>query len=236
MQKLPARSAAVAVLAALKGCLIVSCQADAGDPMDHTETIVRMTRSVIQGGATGLRAEGAEHIAAIRGITTLPVIGIAKGRDVRGEVYITPTFAAAQALDQAGADMIALDCTHRRLTQAEPWPTLIARIRSELRRPVLADIATVEDGLAAEGAGADAVATTLYGYTDETREFRSFSWPLLEELVTRLRIPVIAEGHIRQPEEVARAFMAGAHSVVVGSAITRPAAITARFVAATKPG
>jgi putative N-acetylmannosamine-6-phosphate epimerase len=88
--------------------------------------------------------------------------------------------------------------------------------------------------MAAQEAGADAVATTLYGYTDETQGQRSFSWPLLEVLVEHLNIPVIAEGHISQPEEVRRALDLGAHAVLVGSAITRPETITARFVAATR--
>jgi len=233
MPEISTAEATATILGALKGRLIVSCQADPGDPMDHTETIVRMAMSVIRGGAAGLRAEGAKQVSALRAIANVPIIGMVKERDKNGEVYITPTFGAAQAVNQAGADMIALDCTRRRLSEAEPWPALITRIHSELGRSVLADIASVDDGLAAEAAGADAVATTLYGYTDETRGTRSFSWPLLEELLTRLKIPVIAEGHIHQPEDVRRALKAGAHSVLVGSAITRPATITARFVAAT---
>ena len=136
-------------------------------------------------------------------------------------------------MSEAGANIVALDCTLRRLTEAEPWPELIRRIHSELGRLVLADVASVEDGLAAEEAGADAVATTLYGYTEETAGIRSFSWPLLEALVERLQVPVIAEGHINQPNDVRLALDKGAHAVLVGSAITRPESITARFVQAT---
>jgi putative N-acetylmannosamine-6-phosphate epimerase len=157
-----------------------------------------------------------------------------KAKDANGEVYITPTFAAAKAVSEAGADIIALDCTHRRLSEAEPWPELIHRIHTELGRPALADIASLEDGIAAQQEGADAVATTLYGYTAETAGIRQMSWPLLEALVARLAIPVIAEGHIQQPEDVAKALGLGAHAVLVGSAITRPQTITARFVAATE--
>jgi putative N-acetylmannosamine-6-phosphate epimerase len=157
-----------------------------------------------------------------------------KAKDSKGEVYITPTFAAAQSVSSAGSDVIAVDCTHRRLVEAESWPDLVRRIQRELRRPVLADIATVEDGLAAQEAGADAVATTLYGYTDETAGMRSFSWSLLEVLVERLKVPVIAEGHINEPADVRRALDMGAHAVLVGSAITRPQSITMRFVAATR--
>jgi len=218
----------------LKGTLIVSCQADPGDPMDHVDTIQRMATSVLRGGAAGLRAEGPVCVRALRAITDLPIIGMVKARDSKGEIYITPTFTAAQSVSGVGADVIAVDCTNRRLAEAEPWPQIVLRIQNELRRPVLADIATVEDGVAAQETGVGAVATTLFGYTDETSGMRSFSWPLLERLVKLLDIPVIAEGHINDPADVRRALDMGAHAVLVGSAITRPQSITARFVAATR--
>ncbi|MYR62531.1 N-acetylmannosamine-6-phosphate 2-epimerase, partial [Streptomyces sp. SID625] len=42
--------------------------------------------------------------------------------------------------------------------------------------------------------------------------------------------PVVAEGRIGTPEEAAAALERGAHSVVVGTAITAPTALTRRFV------
>jgi putative N-acetylmannosamine-6-phosphate epimerase len=220
-------------LTSMEGRLLVSCQADPGDPMDDLDTITRMARSVLQGGAAGLRAEGPRAVSAFRKITDLPIIGMVKAKDLNGDVYITPNFSAAQSVSAAGADMVALDCTQRRLSEAEPWPALIQRIQAELRKSVLADIASLEDGIAAQDAGANAVATTLYGYTAETAGIRQISWPLLQSLVQNLRIPVIAEGHYNHPEDVRKALDMGAHAVLVGSAITRPQTITARFVAAT---
>jgi N-acylglucosamine-6-phosphate 2-epimerase len=213
----------------LRGHLIVSVQASEGDPLDDLDTLTRIATSVLHGGAGGLRAEGPSRIAAFRALTALPIIGITKTYDAHGDVYITPDFASAQAIAQAGADIIALDCTLRRLTAAEPFPHLIPRIHAELHRPVLADIATLADALAAQQAGADAVATTLYGYTADTVNRRTISWPLLESLIKNLTLPVVVEGHITSPEEVARALDLGATAVVVGSAITRPQTITARF-------
>jgi N-acylglucosamine-6-phosphate 2-epimerase len=221
-------------LEALHGRLIVSCQAPEGDPLDDLDTLRRIATSVLRGGAGGLRAEGASRIAAFRAITQLPIIGLIKTYDANGDVYITPDFPSARAASDAGADIIALDCTARRLTAAEPWPTLIPRIHTELKRPVLADIATFEDALAAERDGADAVATTLCGYTAETANIRTVSWLLLQSLVSHLTIPVLVEGHITDPQEVHRALDLGATAVVVGSAITRPEAITSRFVQATQ--
>jgi N-acylglucosamine-6-phosphate 2-epimerase len=221
-------------LDAIRGCLIVSCQASEGDPLDDLDTLTRIATSVLRGGAGGLRAEGVPRIVAFRAITQLPIIGLIKTYDANGDVYITPDFQSAKAASDAGADIIALDCTARRLTAAEPWPELIRRIRTELNRPVLADIATLEDALAAERAGADAVATTLYGYTAETANIRTVSWPLIQSIVAHLTIPVLVEGHITDPREVHRALGLGATAVVVGSAITRPETITARFVQATQ--
>jgi N-acylglucosamine-6-phosphate 2-epimerase len=221
-------------LDAIRGRLIVSCQASEGDPLDNLDTLTRIATSVLRGGAGGLRAEGVPRIAAFRAITQLPIIGLIKTYDANGDVYITPDFHSAKAVSDAGADIIALDCTAHRLTATEPWPELIRRIHTELNRPVLADIATLEDALAAERAGADAVATTLYGYTTETANIRTVPWSLIQSLVAHLTVPVLVEGHITDPQDARRALDMGATAVVVGSAITRPGTITARFVEATQ--
>jgi N-acylglucosamine-6-phosphate 2-epimerase len=221
-------------LEAVRGRLIVSCQASEGDPLDNLDTLTRIATSVLRGGAGGLRAEGIPRITAFRAITQLPIIGIIKTYDTNGDVYITPDFRSAKAISDAGADIVALDCTARRLVAAEPWPELIGRIHAELNRPVLADIATLEDALEAERAGADAVATTLYGYTTETANIRTVSWPLIQSIVAHLAIPVLVEGHITTSQDARRALDLGAMAVVVGSAITRPETITARFAEATR--
>ena len=161
----------------------------------------------------------------------MPIIGIEKRR-IGNEISITPDFAAAEAVASAGADVIALDCSTSRASVAEPWRDLLQRIHSDLGKPALADIASLDEAVAAQGAGADAVATTLYGFTPETAEFHTVNWDLVERMVRELRVPVIVEGHLSQPEEVKRALDFGAFAVVIGSAITRPEAITARFVRA----
>ena len=222
------------MLDSLKRKLIVSCQASEGDPLDDLDTLCRLAASALLGGAGGLRAEGAVRVAAFRRLTRLPIIGITKAYDSNGDVHITPDFVAAASVSDAGAEMIALDCTQRRLAAAEPWPGAVRRIQRDLKRLVCADIATWEDAVAAEAAGADVVATTLCGYTADTAGRRSVDWGLVDRLVRELKVPVIVEGHVTTPEEVARALHAGAHAVVVGSAITRPQTITARFVAATR--
>ncbi|MDE3148473.1 MAG: putative N-acetylmannosamine-6-phosphate 2-epimerase [Acidobacteriota bacterium] len=218
----------------LHGKLVVSCQAAPGDPLEDTETIRRIARAVSAAGAGGLRINSPEHIAAIRKDTDLPIIGIQK-RYVDGMLRITPDFASAAAVAKAGASIIALDCTERAWAFGEPWRQLIQRIHSELKLPVMADVATLSEAVAAAEAGADFAGTTLNGYTEETRHIHSFNWPLLAEMVRQTRIPIIAEGHISTPAEARRAVAEGAWCVVVGSAITRPGMIAAGFVRALRP-
>jgi N-acylglucosamine-6-phosphate 2-epimerase len=216
----------------IRGQLIVSCQALEDEPLHGPEMMAAMARAAEAGGASGIRANGGADIAAIRRITSLPIIGLKKATVPGFDVYITPTFAAAAEVALAGADMIALDATDR--SRPEELARLIHRIHTELGKPVLADCATVAEALVAEAAGADAVATTMAGYTEETKELCCFSPDLVRAFVEVVSVPVIAEGRIWTPEEAARALEAGAHAVVVGSAITRPQEITRRFARAIR--
>lgn len=219
----------------LKGKLIVSCQASPGDPLEDTDAIRRIALAAIQGGACGLRLNGADQVRAVRRETDLPIIGIEKHYGPRG-LRITPDLAAAAGLATAGASIIALDCTDRDWGSGVPWRDLVRQIHEQLRLPVMADIATLEEALAAEQAGVDCVATTLYGYTEQTRGAGHFNWELLAEMQRRLCLPVMAEGHLSTPEEARQAIGTGAWCVIVGSAITRPGTITARFAKALAPG
>ncbi|KFG69158.1 N-acetylmannosamine-6-phosphate 2-epimerase [Microvirga sp. BSC39] len=216
-----------------KGALVVSCQARADNPLHGPVLMAAMARAAEQGGARGIRANGSDDVAAIRAVTALPIIGIAKVWDDRFPVYITPGFAQAEQIARAGADIIGLDATPRP-RDGEPVERLIGRIRSELGREVFADIATLEEGRAAHAAGATYIATTLSGYTEETasRKTEGPNLELLSALVAEIPGPIVAEGRFDTPELVAEAFRRGAHAVVVGTAITNPREITRKFVRA----
>jgi N-acetylmannosamine-6-phosphate 2-epimerase / N-acetylmannosamine kinase len=219
------------IFGSLKGKLVVSCQASPGDPLENTDAICRMGLAAIGGGAAGLRVNSAEHIAALRRSTTIPIIGIQKHYGPAG-LRITPDFASARALAEAGASIIALDCTDRVWPDGEPWQHLVQRIHHELHLPVMADVATFDDALCARAAGVDCVGPTLNGYTEFTRGNRGFSWSLLDKMARSLLIPIMAEGHISTPAEARRALDGGAWCVIVGSAITRPGVIAKNFVQA----
>lgn len=212
-----------------RGGIIVSCQARPGSPVYGPHHMAAMAKAAELGGARGIRANGAEDIEAIKRSTSLPVIGISKvGRD-RNPVYITPRFEDARSIAAAGADLIATDGTLRPRPDGGSLPELIARIHGELGLQVMADVDSVEAGRAAAEAGADIVATTLSGYTSGvTPELPDIA--LVAALVRETGVPVIAEGRYWTPEQLLLAFAAGAHAVVVGTAITNPMAITQRFV------
>jgi N-acetylmannosamine-6-phosphate 2-epimerase/N-acetylmannosamine kinase len=217
------------ILEALHRKLIVSCQAMPDDPLENTDALRRISLAVVSAGADGLRLNGASLIHLVRKDTSIPIIGIEK-RYEKGALRITPTFQDAAALAEAGADIIALDCTDRIHPFGEPWRQIIKRIHTELGVLVMADIATLEEGIAAAEAGADFIGPTLNGYTDATKNSECFDWKLLRDLQQKTKRPVIAEGRINTPEDAKRAIEEGAWSVVVGSAITRPGIITNQFI------
>lgn len=226
------------LLEKIRGGLIVSCQAPEDSPLRSPIFMAAMAKAAERGGAVGIRANGPEDIRAIKQVCTVPVIGIYKRREPNFEVYITPDFQSAEAVIQAGADIVALDGTQRRRPGNLDLKTLIATIKSKFNVLIMADIATVEEALTAEAYGADLVATTLSGYTKETAYRRDLGpdLELVHALCKKVRVPVIAEGRIWTPEQACEALRLGAWAVVVGTAITNPEAITARFVRALKGG
>ena len=82
-------------LDAIRGGLVVSCQAPAGQSTGRDGALVALARAAEAGGACGIRAEGSDAITAITAAVGLPVIGLRK-REVPGsDVYITPTLEDA---------------------------------------------------------------------------------------------------------------------------------------------
>jgi N-acylglucosamine-6-phosphate 2-epimerase len=216
---------------AIQGGLVVSCQAPAGSPLARTEHIVALARAAESGGARGIRAEGADDVAAVKEAVALPLIGLRKRAVAGSDVYITPELADARAVAAAGADIVAVDATRRRRPGGLDSERFLGRVIRELEQPLLADVDCFEAGLAARAAGAAAVATTLSGYTGGPVP-EGPDLELVARLAAELDCPVLAEGRYATPEDVHDAFDAGAFAVVVGAAITDPVALTRRFAAA----
>ena len=228
----PAANELMDPIPALRGGLIVSCQAGPLDPLHGPEFMAAMARAAAIGGAIAIRANGPEDVAAIRDAVALPIIGIWKV-DVPGVgVRITPSIEQARAVAAAGASIIALDATDRERMDGLAAVEWITMVRHETGLPVMADVSSYEEGLMAESAGADLVATTLAGYVDGAPSSDGPDLDLVARLAPDLQVPLIAEGRLSTPQEAARALALGAYAVVIGNAITRPEWITARFVAA----
>lgn len=216
----------------LRDGLVVSVQAPADSPLADTAQLVALARAAEAGGAAGIRAEGPANVAAIKRAVGLRVIGLRKRRTAGSDVYITPELEDAREVAAAGADVLAVDATLRTRPgglDAERFLRLLAR---ELPQPILADVDSLDAGLAARAAGAAAVATTLAGYTGDGALPTGPDLELVAALAARLDCPVLGEGRIATPDQARAAFDAGAFAVVVGTAITDPVALTRGFAAA----
>ena len=217
----------------LKGKVIVSSQAMPGEPFYDENCMMAMMQSVVDGGAAGLRVAGKRDVINATGFG-IPVIGLTKPDKLpenwRSVVYITPGVKEVKELIEAGADIIAFDGTSRPRPDGSRLGDLIELIHFA-DRLAMADISTFEEGVLCANLGADIISTTLAGYTDQSGEAgEEPDFEILEKLVKAIDKPVFLEGRVWHPEQVKKSFDLGAHSVVIGSAITRPHLITKRFI------
>lgn len=219
----------------IRGGLVVSVQAPPGSPLRDTAVMAAIATAARAGGAAGIRAAGAEDVAAIKAAVDVPVVGLHKRHEPDG-VRITPTLEDARAIAAAGADVVAVDATLRPRGDGRSSAEFLAALTGELAVPVLADVDDLDAGVAAAEAGADAVASTLAGYTNAGPVPEGPDVDLVAALARAVDVPVVAEGRYATPDDLRAAFATGAHAVVVGTAITDPAALTSRLAGATPGG
>ena len=219
----------VSALAPIKGGLVVSCQAPDGTAIDTPEFIAAQALTVIQAGAVGIRAQGISNVAAVSKLIDKPILGLVKRYLDTTPIYITPTVQDVLDLELAGASIVAIDATERLRAEGQNLEKFLKDVRSETSISLLADVDTLEAGIIAESLGCQAIATTLSGYTDKPAP-RLPNIKLIEELVKKVSIPVIAEGGFSQPEQVTQAFASGAWSVCIGTAITNPFILAKSFI------
>ncbi|MGK2310041.1 N-acetylmannosamine-6-phosphate 2-epimerase [Cutibacterium sp. V970] len=225
------------VVQSLRKGLVVSCQALPGEPMysENGGVMPLFATAAAQSGAGGIRANSVRDIKEIQAAVPLPVIGLLKREYDGYEPYITPTLDDVEAVLSAGADILAFDATDRVHPNDVSTPDLIAQIRKAHPTAVLmADISTYDEAVMAAKCGVDLVGTTLSGYTAASANSPVPNLELVRRLAADLSIPVIAEGNISTPDLAVDALNCGAHAVVVGGAITRPAQICTRFVDAIR--
>ena len=112
-------------------------------------------------------------------------------------------------------------------------PIKIKEVKKEIPEAIIfADVSNLEEARRAVENGADIVAPTLYGYTKETSHIEGADYRMFAQMCRELKDEayVMMEGHLYTPEDAMKCIFLGAHSVVVGSAITRPHLTAKRFV------
>ena len=221
------------MLEQIKGGLVVSCQALPDEPLHSSFIMGRMALAAKQGGAVGIRAQSKEDIIEIKKVVDLPVIGIVKRSYPDSDIYITATKKELDELFETGCEMIAMDATLRDRPNGEKLEDLVNYVH-EHGVLAMADCSTYEECVNAENIGFDCVSTTLCGYTPYSKNVDGPNLELFKKLAETIKAPILAEGKINTPEDLAAVYEAGAYSAVVGGAITRPKQITELFVKALK--
>jgi N-acylglucosamine-6-phosphate 2-epimerase len=215
----------------LKGGIVVSCQARENNPLHGPVFMAAMAAAAVAGGAVGIRADGVADIGAIRAAIgpDIPIMGISKYKLPDGGLFITPTVASAREIIDAGANLVALEATTRERPGGETLAQVVAGIHAA-GALAMADCATLDDARAAVAASVDAVGSTMSGYVGGPK-LDGPDFELIERMAAELPVAVFAEGRVWTREDAKRGLDLGATFVVVGTAITNPQAITARFVA-----
>ena len=93
----------------------------------------------------------------------------------------------------------------------------------------MADIADLDDAKYADSLGFDYIGCTLRSYTAATKGISIPDYDFIAQLVQTVRAHVIAEGGIWEAHQLEKVWAAKPYAVVIGSAVTRPRDITARF-------
>ncbi|WP_283584027.1 N-acetylmannosamine-6-phosphate 2-epimerase [Limosilactobacillus difficilis] len=218
----------------VKGQLIVSCQALPDEPLHSSFIMSRMALAAKEAGAAGLRANSVVDIQAIQDEVDLPIIGIAKVDYDDSPVYITPTMKEMRAVAATGVAVVATDVTGQKRPGNVQLADLVKEFRQEFPDTLLmADTASLDNVREANKLGFDLIGTTMHGYTPDTEglNIADNDFEYLKEVLKLSDAPVVCEGKINRPEKARRVLDLGAHTVVVGGAITRPKQIAEEFIA-----
>ena len=220
---------------ALKGQLIVSCQALPQEPLHSSFIMGRMARAAKEGGAAGIRANTKEDIKEIQEVTGLPIIGIVKRDYPDSAVYITPTMKEIEELMEVKPEIVAIDATGA----LRPGNVTLADFFHQIKekypeQKLMADCSTIEEALFADELGFDFIGTTMVGYTTQSKglKIEENDFEILRTILKKVKHPVIAEGNVNSPEKAKRVIELGSYAVVVGSSITRPQLITKGYAEA----
>ena len=224
------------VLEQIRHRMLVSCQGYDERTFHTAEDMLAMANAAYLGGCAGFRLNSPQYVKLIKEhFPDMPVIGIWKRKKEGSNVYITPDVESVLELQEAGADIIALDATFQKNHLDMYGYETIRAVKKE--RPevlLMADCSTFEEAERACEAGADIVSTTMSGYTSYSGKKDGPDYEMLKKCSGLLPCFVICEGRIWSREDALLCFHSGADAIVVGTAITNPKLITERFVSYLK--
>lgn len=216
----------------IKGGLVVSCQALEHEPLHSSFIMSKMAKAAVLGGAIGIRANTVADIREIKKEVDVPIIGIIKRDYPNSSVYITPTMVEVDELTNEKVDIIAIDATSSIRPDGKTLCEFISMVKEKYPNQLLmADCSTYKEAVYASKIGFDFIGTTLFGYTEQSKNYKIHSndFEIIKKLIKDIDLPIIAEGNIDSPKKYKRLLELGVHCVVVGSIITRPQYITERF-------
>lgn len=214
-----------------EGSLIISCQAVQGEPLYGYNIMHLMAKAAKAGGADAIRCNYVSDINSIKVETGLPTIGIIKAVYPDSDVYITPTLKEVKALlEETETEVVALDATLRERPNGEKLEDLVAYIRAlKPSVEIMADISNMEEAKYADALGFDYIGCTMRSYTESTKGVSIPDYNFIADMVQSLNAKIIAEGGIWEVGQLEKVWQAKPYAVVIGSAVTRPKDITARF-------
>ncbi|MFJ1586591.1 N-acetylmannosamine-6-phosphate 2-epimerase [Streptomyces sp. NPDC088197] len=210
--------------------LIVSLTPSPQSPWQNIDDVVRLAAAAQAGGAVAVKMDGPDAVRAVkRAVPGFPVLAVSIDGSHGGVVRITPTLDHAAGLVDAGADVVELEAdAAARRHDGQDLAELVASFVA-LGKPVKAGVPGIDDARTAVEAGAAIVSSSTMGYPAKADSGPLPDLGLVATLVAGAGVPVVAERGYSTPDDVRAALAAGAHAVVVGSAIVDPVWLTARF-------
>ena len=197
---------------ALKGKLIVSCQALENETLHSSFIMGRMALAAKEGGAMGIRANTKEDIKEIQANVDLPIIGIVKRNYEGSSVYITPTMKEVDELMEVGPEIIAVDATGALRPGNVTLDDFFYSIKEKYPNQLLmADCSTIDEAVHADELGFDFIGTTMVGYTDQSKndKIEANDFEILRVIHSKVKNRIIAEGNINTPEKIKRVIEIG---------------------------
>ena len=102
-------------------------------------------------------------------------------------MYITVTMKEVDELVACGVDILAVQGTSALRPDGSTAAQFIEAIKAKYpEQLVMADCATIEEGIACANAGADFVGTTMRGYTPETQGCDDIDFDFIHELSEKM--------------------------------------------------